>query len=158
LYGDCRAARVAVPAGAAVRVPAYPGDPRRLTLHDFSSRPKQLRGRGNLHDFRGPCSVFDKWDLQLPMAGRRFFFFSRRTAPAGASRRPPKKKTSRPKTGITARPMIDQGFLLSIAGEWNYPERAAAGPVCAAIAYTRRRDRDWSRLPSVGPERVREER
>jgi hypothetical protein len=37
----------------------YPGDPRRLTLHDFLP-DEQLRQVANLHDFAGML-VFDKW-------------------------------------------------------------------------------------------------
>ena len=37
----------------------FPGDPSRLTLHDFLPDP-QLRAVDNLHDFAGML-VFDKW-------------------------------------------------------------------------------------------------
>src|SRR5208282_2950642 len=49
----------------------YPGDPRRLTLHDFLP-DEQLRAVENLHDFAGML-VFDKWTCNTN--GRQTLFF-----------------------------------------------------------------------------------
>src|SRR5690348_4628218 len=49
----------------------YPGDPRRLTLHDFLP-DEQLRAVDNLHDFAGML-VFDKWTCNTN--GRQTIFF-----------------------------------------------------------------------------------
>jgi len=49
----------------------YPGDPRRLSLHDFLP-DEQLREVGNLHDFAGML-VFDKWTCNTN--GRQTLFF-----------------------------------------------------------------------------------
>src|SRR5712675_3441498 len=58
-----------------------PGDPRRLTLHDFLP-DEQLRHVENLHDFAGML-VFDKWTCNTN--GRQTIFFReerrRRTTP-----------------------------------------------------------------------------
>jgi len=49
----------------------YPGDPRRMTLHDFLPDEK-LREVENLHDFAGML-VFDKWVCNTN--GRQTVFF-----------------------------------------------------------------------------------
>src|SRR5229473_8439912 len=49
----------------------YPGDPRRLTLHDFLP-DEQLRAVENLHDFAGML-VFDKWTCNTN--GRQTLFY-----------------------------------------------------------------------------------
>lgn len=54
----------------------YPGDPRRLTLHDFLP-DEQLRQVANLHDFAGML-VFDKWTCNTN--GRQTLFFRVRSA------------------------------------------------------------------------------
>src|SRR5260370_18003141 len=50
----------------------YPGDPRRLALHDFLP-DDQLRAVENLHDFAGML-VFDKWTCNTN--GRQTLFFN----------------------------------------------------------------------------------
>jgi hypothetical protein len=50
----------------------YPGDPRRLTLHDFLP-DQQLRQVENLHDFAGML-VFDKWTCNTN--GRQTLFLA----------------------------------------------------------------------------------
>src|SRR5260370_28287728 len=94
----------------------YPGDPRRLALHDFLP-DEQLRGVENLHDF-ARMLVFDKSTCNTN--GRQTIFFReerhRRITPGeGAEReeRPAEERDYR-----TA--MIDQGLSFN-AGEWNYP-------------------------------------
>src|SRR5271157_5213353 len=53
-------ARTRIPCAAGLQFGSrYPGDPRRLTLHDFLPDEK-LRDVDNLHDFAGML-VFDKW-------------------------------------------------------------------------------------------------
>src|SRR5258707_10819191 len=55
----------------------YPGDPRRLTLHDFLP-DEQLREVENLHDFAGML-VFDKRTCNT--TGRQTLFFRDETRP-----------------------------------------------------------------------------
>lgn len=101
----------------------YPGDPRRLTLHDFLP-DEQLRQVENVHEFAGML-VFDKWTCNTN--GRQTIFFRltpeevRRSGPsspvgAGADDGPSGYKTM----------MIDQGFCFN-AGEWNYPDAPLRG-------------------------------
>lgn len=88
----------------------YPGDPRRLALHDFLP-DEQLREVGNLHDFAGML-VFDKWTCNTD--GRQTLFL-----PDGEAR----------ENGATARYrtlMIDQGFCFN-AGEWAFPDAPLRG-------------------------------
>jgi hypothetical protein len=88
----------------------YPGDPRRLTLHDFLP-DERLREVENLHDFAGML-VFDKWTCNTN--GRQTVFFHEQdqvTDPA----------FFRYKTR-----MIDQGFCFN-AGEWNFPDAPLRG-------------------------------
>ncbi|MBZ5700595.1 MAG: phosphatidylinositol kinase [Acidobacteriia bacterium] len=84
----------------------YPGDPRRLTLHDFLP-DEQLRAVENLHDFAGML-VFDKWTCNTN--GRQTLFFRESAAQSEAY------KTV----------MIDQGFCFN-AGEWNFPDAPLRG-------------------------------
>jgi hypothetical protein len=62
----------------------YPGDPRRVALHDFLP-DEQLREVDNLHDFAGML-VFDKWTCNTN--GRQTVFFAmhkrREASPAAA--------------------------------------------------------------------------
>jgi len=58
----------------------YPGDPRRLVLHDFLPDEK-LREVANLHDFAGML-VFDKWTCNTN--GRQTLFFEEKS-PASAA-------------------------------------------------------------------------
>src|SRR6266403_553768 len=87
-----------------------PGDPRRLTLHDFLP-DEQLRAVENVHAFAG-ILVFDKWTCNTN--GRQTVFFSKgnRTAEQGAVRYETR--------------MIDQGFCFN-AGEWNFPDAPLRG-------------------------------
>jgi hypothetical protein len=92
----------------------YPGDPKRLTLHDFLP-DEQLRSVENLHDFAGML-VFDKWTCNTN--GRQTLFF-----------RETREKLDRPvpEEGSAYRTlMIDQGFCFN-AGEWNYPDAPLRG-------------------------------
>jgi hypothetical protein len=84
----------------------YPGDPRRLTLHDFLP-DEQLREVQNLHDFAGML-VFDKWTCNTN--GRQTVFFDDQHEAAAR---------------YQAR-MIDQGFCFN-AGEWNFPDAPLRG-------------------------------
>jgi hypothetical protein len=92
----------------------YPGDPRRLSLHDFLP-DEQLRAVENLHDFAGML-VFDKWTCNTN--GRQTLFFQET-----------RERTERelPGEGSPYRTlMIDQGFCFN-AGEWNYPDAPLRG-------------------------------
>jgi hypothetical protein len=84
----------------------YPGDPRRVTLHDFLP-DEQLREVQNLHAFAGML-VFDKWTCNTN--GRQTVFFDDQHEAAGR---------------YEAR-MIDQGFCFN-AGEWNFPDAPLRG-------------------------------
>ena len=92
----------------------YPGDPRRLTLHDFLP-DEQLRTVENLHDFAGML-VFDKWTCNTN--GRQTLFFRESAAHSAraAEAAPEAYKTV----------MIDQGFCFN-AGEWNFPDAPLRG-------------------------------
>ncbi len=104
----------------------YPGDPRKLTLHDFLP-DEQLREVQNLHDFAGML-VFDKWTCNTN--GRQTLFFremregaERSTPGAGAHGR----TEHSPSSGVCYETlMIDQGFCFN-AGEWNYPDAPLRG-------------------------------
>ena len=106
----------------------YPGDPRRLTLHDFLP-DEQMREVSNLHDFAGML-VFDKWTCNTN--GRQTVFFSDAFPGASAPVRdtpvePPEGSSSHhaPAWHYKAM-MIDQGFCFN-AGEWNYPDAPLRG-------------------------------
>src|SRR5580693_6525614 len=97
----------------------YPGDPRRLTLHDFLP-DERLRQVANLHDFAGML-VFDKWTCNTN--GRQTLFFQappREAHPTTDSSAG--EKTAAPYTTL----MIDQGFCFN-AGEWNFPDAPLRG-------------------------------
>jgi hypothetical protein len=113
---------------------AHPGDPRRMTLHDFLP-DEQLREVTNIHEFAGML-VFDKWTCNTN--GRQTLFFranenSDRHRGNGGSRTSPS-----PGLGVSPTPtppsgrerystvMIDQGFCFN-AGEWNYPDAPLRG-------------------------------
>jgi hypothetical protein len=101
----------------------YPGDPRRLTLHDFLP-DEQLRQVENVHEFAGML-VFDKWTCNTN--GRQTIFF--RVTPE-EMRRGGTSQQLNPSTGDGAANyktmMIDQGFCFN-AGEWNYPDAPLRG-------------------------------
>jgi hypothetical protein len=97
----------------------YPGDPRRLTLHDFLP-DEQLRQVANLHDFAGML-VFDKWACNTN--GRQTLFF--KEPPRGGH--PTVDSSSAEKIGAPySTLMIDQGFCFN-AGEWNFPDAPLRG-------------------------------
>lgn len=104
----------------------YPGDPQRLTLHDFLP-DEQLREVKNLHDFAGML-VFDKWTCNTN--GRQTVFFremreggDRTVSPAAAQGRAERAEVSGEHYQTV---MIDQGFCFN-AGEWNYPDAPLRG-------------------------------
>lgn len=97
----------------------YPGDPRRLALHDFLP-DEQLRQVANLHDFAGML-VFDKWTCNTN--GRQTLFLQEalRGAPPGTN------SVTGETTGMPySTLMIDQGFCFN-AGEWNFPDAPLRG-------------------------------
>ncbi len=82
----------------------YPGDPARLTVHDFLP-DEQLREVENLDTFAGML-VFDKWTCNTN--GRQAIFFLE----SGRSQ--------------YQAMMIDQGFCFN-AGEWDFPDAPLRG-------------------------------
>jgi hypothetical protein len=97
----------------------YPGDPRRLALHDFLP-DEQLRNVTNVHDFAGML-VFDKWTCNTN--GRQTLFVQeplgegQQAADASAG-----DKVGPPYSTL----MIDQGFCFN-AGEWDFPDAPLRG-------------------------------
>jgi hypothetical protein len=89
----------------------YPGDPRRMVLHDFLP-DEHLQAVENLHDFAGML-VFDKWTCNTNGRQTLFFqeFLEKADRPTGEN------QTRRPYRTL----MIDQGFCFN-AGEWNFPD------------------------------------
>jgi len=87
----------------------YPGDPRKLALHDFLP-DEQLREVDNLHEFAGML-VFDKWTCNTN--GRQTVFF----CDPGETAEPPARYMTK---------MIDQGFCFN-AGQWNFPDAPLRG-------------------------------
>jgi len=107
----------------------YPGDPRRLTLHDFLP-DEQLRAVWNLHDFAGML-VFDKWTCNTN--GRQTVFFRPTTEQPGRitqdepARTTPEERSQKEMSDRAYKAMmIDQGFCFN-AGEWNYPDAPLRG-------------------------------
>jgi hypothetical protein len=98
----------------------YPGDPRRLTLHDFLP-DEQLRAVENLYAFAGML-VFDKWTCNTN--GRQTLFF--REEPHRAFAQGNGHETDEGRDGSYEAVMIDQGFCFN-AGEWNYPDAPLRG-------------------------------
>jgi len=97
----------------------YPGDPRRLALHDFLP-DEQLRQVANLHDFAGML-VFDKWTCNTNGRQTLFFQESLREGWRGG------ESSAGEKTAPTYNTlMIDQGFCFN-AGEWNFPDAPLRG-------------------------------
>ena len=100
----------------------YPGDPRRLTLHDVLP-DEQLRGVENLHDFAGML-VFDKWTCNTN--GRQTIFFREERHRPAAQGGGPEEEDQPPEDRDYRAAMIDQGFCFN-AGEWNYPDAPLRG-------------------------------
>src|SRR5215472_6769281 len=75
----------------------YPGDPRRLALHDFLP-DEQLRDVENVHEFAGML-VFDKWTCNTNGRQTVFFVEARDSREAGSSHYQTR--------------MIDQGFCFN---------------------------------------------
>jgi len=98
----------------------YPGDPRRLTLHDFLP-DEQLRAVENLYAFAGML-VFDKWTCNTN--GRQTLFF--REEPHQPFAQGNGHETDEGQSGSCEAVMIDQGFCFN-AGEWNYPDAPLRG-------------------------------
>jgi hypothetical protein len=96
----------------------YPGDPRRLTLHDFLP-DEQLRQVANLHDFAGML-VFDKWTCNTN--GRQTLFFQEPPRAGHAT----VDSSAGDATAAYKSVMIDQGFCFN-AGEWNFPDAPLRG-------------------------------
>jgi hypothetical protein len=104
----------------------YPGDPRRLTLHDFLP-DQQLLQVENLHDFAGML-VFDKWTCNTN--GRQTLFLAD-LSPTGGMRADVVGTSSGAATpsgavGGYRTLMIDQGFCFN-AGEWKFPDAPLRG-------------------------------
>lgn len=103
----------------------YPGDPRRLVLHDFLPDEK-LREVANLHDFAGML-VFDKWTCNTN--GRQTLFFEEKSPASAATPGCVPGEPSRT-AGSHSLPyrtlMIDQGFCFN-AEEWNFPDAPLRG-------------------------------
>jgi HipA-like kinase len=97
----------------------YPGDPRRLTLHDFLP-DQQLREVENLHEFAGML-VFDKWTCNTN--GRQTLFCPEWKGREHGSSPPMTESEAAPRYKTL---MIDQGFCFN-AGEWNFPDAALRG-------------------------------
>ncbi len=95
----------------------YPGDPRRVTLHDFLP-DEQLRSVANLHDFAGML-VFDKWTCNTN--GRQTLFFQKGRE-GTRSRSEQDLDTGSQYHAV----MIDQGFCFN-AGEWSFPDAPLRG-------------------------------
>ena len=107
---------------------AHPGDPRRMTLHDFLP-DERLREVENIHDFAGML-VFDKWLCNTN--GRQTLFFRKGENGSGAGYKTAGSPGSspmpgsQPEDGHYSTVMIDQGFCFN-AGEWNYPDAPLRG-------------------------------
>jgi len=100
----------------------YPGDPRRITLHDFLPDEK-LREVDNLHDFAGML-VFDKWTCNTN--GRQTVFYETRRKVESLSPGAPAVEDGRTGQAAYHTVMIDQGFCFN-AGEWNFPDAPLRG-------------------------------
>ncbi|HWZ26890.1 MAG TPA: hypothetical protein VN037_16555 [Verrucomicrobiae bacterium] len=89
----------------------YPGDPRRLTLHDFLP-DQQLQQVENLHDFAGML-IFDKWTCNTN--GRQTLFLAD-LSPTGGMGADVEAVAPSGAFGGYRTLMIDQGFCFN-AGE-----------------------------------------
>jgi hypothetical protein len=130
--------RARIPCAAGLQFGSrYPGDPRRMTLHDFLPDEK-LDEVDNLHDFAGML-VFDKWTCNTN--GRQTVFFETRRKMArvtsagitmgGATLGGATLGSLAEIRGEAAQAayhtvMIDQGFCFN-AGEWNFPDAPLRG-------------------------------
>lgn len=103
----------------------FPGDPRRLTLHDFLP-DKQLMEVENLRDFAGML-VFDKWTCNTN--GRQTLFYQ------------PAQDGQDPQARHYRTVMIDQGFCFN-AGEWNFPDTPLRGLYARNSVYQSVRGRE----------------
>ncbi len=110
---------------------AHPGDPRRMTLHDFLP-DEQLREVENITDFAGML-VFDKWLCNTN--GRQTLFFRKSENGSGHKAGAGYRDTASPGSASPGNVMeyerystvmIDQGFCFN-AGEWNYPDAPLRG-------------------------------
>jgi hypothetical protein len=101
----------------------YPGDPRRMALHDFLP-DEQLRQVENVYDFAGML-VFDKWTCNTN--GRQTIFYHEEPPEwrGSSASLPPSPGTHDGTRSYKAR-MIDQGFCFN-AGEWTYPDAPLRG-------------------------------
>jgi hypothetical protein len=105
----------------------YPGDPRRLTLHDFLP-DEQLQQVANLHDFAGML-VFDKWTCNTN--GRQTLFFRE----PRRSQHPTTDSSASEETSVAySALMIDQGFCFN-AGDWNFPDAPLRGLYARSRVY-----------------------
>ena len=104
----------------------YPGDPRRLTLHDFLP-DQQLRQVENLHDFAGML-VFDKWTCNTN--GRQTLFLTDMSSTGGTAVDVAGTSSGASAPSGAVGPyrtlMIDQGFCFN-AGEWKFPDAPLRG-------------------------------
>ncbi len=116
----------------------YPGDPRRMTLHDFLPDEK-LRAVENLHDFAGML-VFDKWTCNTN--GRQTVFFedtARTSGVAGIGAAKGMAESGAAGVADASGPafhtvMIDQGFCFN-AGGWNFPDAPLRGLYARSRVY-----------------------
>ena len=119
-------ARSRIPCAAGLQFGSrYPGDPRRLVLHDFLPDEK-LREVANLHDFAGML-VFDKWTCNTN--GRQTLFFEEKSPSSAATPgyAPGESSHAAGSQSLAYRTlMIDQGFCFN-AGEWNFPDAPLRG-------------------------------
>jgi len=99
----------------------FPGDPRRMTLHDFLP-DEHLREVKNLHDFAGML-VFDKWTCNTN--GRQTVFFESQRSSGEMLEAAAAGETGL-SVGVYETVMIDQGFCFN-AGEWNFPDAPLRG-------------------------------
>jgi hypothetical protein len=100
----------------------YPGDPRRLALHDFLPDEK-LDEVDNLHEFAGML-VFDKWTCNTN--GRQTVFYETQPrAPRWTPGATDERGAGQPQR-VYHTVMIDQGFCFN-AGEWNFPDAPLRG-------------------------------
>jgi hypothetical protein len=105
----------------------YPGDPRKMTLHDFLP-DEQLGSVENVHEFAGML-VFDKWTCNTNERQTIFFQAEAKKAVLGAGMQGNRMASDAvaEAPGPTYRTeMIDQGFCFN-AGEWNFPDAPLRG-------------------------------